>query len=579
MNTIKRHPVLLLFALAMTVRLVAYAIFNVYLFGWEFQHPDSVLYNYQGEYYDNTIWARLRYSTLIGNLYDVYESRVLPEMLNVLLGAVTVVIGYHTVPKRAAVWVGLFLALDPYLVYLSTQLLKETFVIFSVALIFWALPGRRPIMIPLAFVALMLLGLLRYQFIILASVVLVTNYILVFRTRLRPSFRVCILAVAAAFFLIPTAYFVSPTQPLFLIRSAQGALEGDPEKEKLPDEVLTRITEGFYTAPYLGDNVDPVTGRPLVFRGEVQPPVQHIEFFRYRAAKSTHNMIRLNVTPSEYVWGFIDGFFFPFPWEADTSFEGGFALYMLYWYVIMLLLALGLTRGRLFLSQVGFYLLFGFAVVMILTLPTSGTSALMRWRLMGFYPLILAAGIAMTMLPSPKRVFDVGFSLFALIPFLPVWILTGLILKVTRGRIFFTQSRIGKDGKEFTIFKFISMGQGSDGKVAEDEDERVTWFGRFLRSTALDEIPEFVNVLRGEMSVVGPRPYATWEDKEVSLEHWKERTSVLPGLIGLAQIHSHRADHETKLRWDLEYVDKRGFWFDLWLVIRGLKSNLKREWV
>ncbi len=514
MSTIKRHPVLSLFLLALGVRLAAYLIFNVYFFGWQFQHPDSLLYNHQGEYYDNTVWGRIRYSTLIGNLYNIYESRILPEMLNVFLGAITAVIGYHTVPRRAAIWVGLFLAFDPYLVYLSTQLLKETFVIFSVAVIFWALPGRRNVMIPVGFLALMLLGLLRYQFIILTSATLVATYILVFKTQLRPSFRVGILAVAAAFFLIPSVYFVGPTQPLFLIRSAQGALEGDPDKELLPDEILTRITEGFYTAPELGEDlIDEVTGRPLVFSGEVQPPVQHVQFFRYRAAKSTYNLLRLRITPSEYGAAFVDGFFFPFPWEANTAFEGGFALYMLYWYAVMLLLALGLTRGRLFLSQTGFYLLFGFAVVMILTFPTSGTSALVRWRLLGFYPLILAAGIAMTMLPSPKRVFDVVFSLFVLVPFMPVWVLIALVLKLTRGRIFFTQPRIGKDGKEFTIFKFISMGQGSDWRVAEEEDERVTWFGGFLRSTALDEIPEFINVLRGEMSVVGPRPYAAWEDK------------------------------------------------------------------
>ena len=152
----------------------------------------------------------------------------------------------------------------------------------------------------------------------------------------------------------------------------------------------------------------------------------------------------------------------------------------------------------------------------------------------------------------------------------PLWLtvmaLTAVVVFVGLGRpLFFRQERAGKGGAPFRIFKFRTMreGEGSDA-------ERLTRLGRFLRASSLDEIPELVNVLRGEMSLVGPRPLPVRYLPRYTPQQ-NRRHEVLPGITGWAQVHGRNAiDWETKFRYDVEYVDSRSLFLDLkilWLTV------------
>lgn len=167
-----------------------------------------------------------------------------------------------------------------------------------------------------------------------------------------------------------------------------------------------------------------------------------------------------------------------------------------------------------------------------------------------------------------KRVFDIVISFIGMFLLAIPFAIIALGIKLDSiGPIIFRQDRAGKRGIPFTLYKFRTMvGNAPDGFVKEN-DPRITWVGQFLRLLTLDEIPQLWNILKGDMSLVGPRPDRVFRAKEYS-ERIRQRLSIDPGIMGLAQLYDGR-----KLAWsqryeyDLEYVDNWSLWFDVKIVV------------
>lgn len=178
-----------------------------------------------------------------------------------------------------------------------------------------------------------------------------------------------------------------------------------------------------------------------------------------------------------------------------------------------------------------------------------------------------------------KRPQDAVLSAAALIVFSPVIAVTaGLVKKKLGSPVIFAQERPGKDGKIFRLYKFRTMTdeKGGDGNLLPDE-ERLTSFGQKLRSTSLDELPELWNVLKGDMSVVGPRPLLVKYLPRYNA-HQARRHEVRPGITGWAQIHGRNTlSWEDKFDYDVEYVDSISFVKDWKIIFRTIGSVLKRE--
>lgn len=178
-----------------------------------------------------------------------------------------------------------------------------------------------------------------------------------------------------------------------------------------------------------------------------------------------------------------------------------------------------------------------------------------------------------------KRFLDFTLSLAALIVLSPVLlVLTVVGAAVMGGNPFFTQIRPGKGEKLFRLVKFRSMNnkKDKDGNLLPD-DQRLTGYGRFIRSTSLDELPELWNILKGDMSVVGPRPLLV---KYLPLynERQKHRHDVRPGLTGLAQVRGRNAiSWEEKFEYDLAYISNITFYGDVSILFDTVKSVLKRD--
>lgn len=187
-----------------------------------------------------------------------------------------------------------------------------------------------------------------------------------------------------------------------------------------------------------------------------------------------------------------------------------------------------------------------------------------------------------------KRLFDFVASLIGFIILLPLFAAVTLLVKLTsKGPILYSQIRVGKDGSLFRIFKFRTMkvdAEKETGPVwAAENDNRLTSIGKFLRKTHLDEIPQLFNVLKGEMSIVGPRPERpVFVDKfKATIPSYEKRLMVKPGITGLAQVwHSYDEtieDVKKKLKYDLLYIKKFGIWADLGIFLRTFRVVVTGE--
>jgi lipopolysaccharide/colanic/teichoic acid biosynthesis glycosyltransferase len=188
-----------------------------------------------------------------------------------------------------------------------------------------------------------------------------------------------------------------------------------------------------------------------------------------------------------------------------------------------------------------------------------------------------------------KRLFDVMFSLSVLILFLPLYLLLVMLIAISSpGPIFYVQERVGRNYKPFGCIKFRTMVENADELLLDimeksphlreefednfklKQDPRLTWIGRFLRLTSLDESPQFWNVLKGDMSVVGPRPLVPEELPKYG-RHMDKILTIRPGITGLWQV-SGRNDipYPHRVQIDVYYVNFRNFWLDVWLIVKTI---------
>jgi len=184
-----------------------------------------------------------------------------------------------------------------------------------------------------------------------------------------------------------------------------------------------------------------------------------------------------------------------------------------------------------------------------------------------------------------KRIADISGSLFFIIAVLS-WLTPLVALAIifeSKGPVFFRQRRIGKNGKYFFCLKFRTMIENdeADERQAEENDYRITRVGKFLRHTNIDELPQLINVLRGEMSLIGPRPHMISDCTRFSfvIPAYKFRTLMRPGITGLAQVkgyHGPTADYEsifTRFHWDAEYIRKASPWMDMKIVVKTVLQS------
>jgi lipopolysaccharide/colanic/teichoic acid biosynthesis glycosyltransferase len=182
-------------------------------------------------------------------------------------------------------------------------------------------------------------------------------------------------------------------------------------------------------------------------------------------------------------------------------------------------------------------------------------------------------------IPGSKRIFDLAVTIPGLILILPVLGMLALLVRVSHGSpVLFRQKRPGYLGRPFHLYKLRTMSEARDGQGNLLPDpERITPLGRFLRSSSLDELPELFNVLRGEMSLVGPRPLLMEYLERYSPEQAR-RHHVLPGITGWAQVNGRNAlTWEEKFRLDLWYVDHWSIGLDLRILLLTLWKAVKRE--
>ncbi len=178
-----------------------------------------------------------------------------------------------------------------------------------------------------------------------------------------------------------------------------------------------------------------------------------------------------------------------------------------------------------------------------------------------------------------KRFLDILFSLIGLLLTWPILLVTALIIRITMGSpVLFRQMRPGLQGKPFVMYKFRTMHdlRDEDGNVLPDE-QRLTRVGRFLRSTSIDELPELINVLKGEMSLVGPRPLLM-EYLDRYTPEQARRHNVKPGITGWAQVNGRNAiSWEDKFKLDVWYVDNWSLWLDIKILFLTVIQVFRRE--
>ena len=187
-----------------------------------------------------------------------------------------------------------------------------------------------------------------------------------------------------------------------------------------------------------------------------------------------------------------------------------------------------------------------------------------------------------------KRTFDIAILILAHIMLAPIWLILWIVIPILiraedKGPVFFRQKRVGFKGSYFRVIKFRSMYINSEnqGLITSDTDQRITKVGKILRRTALDELPQIINIFKGDMSFVGPRalPPEMHEESCGIVKEFGKRLSVLPGLTGVAQIYLSRHCHpRQRLAYDLIYLRRNNMWIDVKLMMLAAVNTLAGKW-
>ncbi|WP_240377988.1 sugar transferase [Bacillus piscicola] len=183
-----------------------------------------------------------------------------------------------------------------------------------------------------------------------------------------------------------------------------------------------------------------------------------------------------------------------------------------------------------------------------------------------------------------KRVIDLILSILILILLIPLLTVISIIIKLeSKGPIFFTQDRVGEHNRVFRIYKFRTMINNAEnigtGLKISGNDPRITRVGKFLRTTSIDELPQIINILKGDMSIIGPRPTIKKVVEQLS-EDGKKRHVVKPGITGLAQVNGRQSlNWSEKIKYDVQYVDSLSFKLDIKILFLTILVVLKRDGV
>ncbi|NLK22322.1 MAG: sugar transferase [Epulopiscium sp.] len=183
-----------------------------------------------------------------------------------------------------------------------------------------------------------------------------------------------------------------------------------------------------------------------------------------------------------------------------------------------------------------------------------------------------------------KHILDKIIGFILLLITTPIFLIISIGIKLTsRGPVFFIQKRVGKDGKDFDIYKFRTMIQNAEnigtGIYTEEKDPRITNIGRILRKTSLDELPQLFNILKGDMSIIGPRPTLRYQVEKYT-PHQMQRLKMRPGVTGLAQVRGRNSlPWDKRIEYDVEYINNYSLWLDFKIVLKTIKVVLTAEGV
>ena len=185
-----------------------------------------------------------------------------------------------------------------------------------------------------------------------------------------------------------------------------------------------------------------------------------------------------------------------------------------------------------------------------------------------------------------KRIIDFLISLLAVIAMSPFFLIIAILIKLdSKGSVFFVQKRVGKNGKIFNFLKFRTMVENAEkiglGIGVKKNDQRITKLGKFLREWTIDESPQFINILKGDISLVGPRPLPLYDGQDENLKKlWQKRTSVKPGLVSLVDIKGRNlVPWKKRLEYDIWYIDNWSLWLDFKILVLGFFAVLSRKGV